>query len=351
MELGLVKFKVEDATIAKLAAEYMPLKIEGIKDIAGYAMVHQARMVVKDLRIGITKTGKAWRDQVNVHINDELSEEKRLLGLIKPIESHLDAQETTIDNEKARIKAEVEEVEKKRIQSRINRLFAFGCTFDGITYRYKTVAIGHFEIGTLSDVAFEAVCAKMQALVDIEIAEQEEALRKHQVEEKRQAAERAKLEAIALEQAKKEETLKKEEARIAREQAEKAEIIRKDQERREAALKQKADKLEADKRKLEEKVRLEEARKEAAEKAKIETEARIKREEEEKAWVEKRAKEEAARQEALRPDKEKLMAFFDELSQITGPDVKSKEAKAVLKEALKIIDQARAFLNIETKKL
>lgn len=336
----LVKFSVEAAEIEKLKAEYMPLKIEGIKDVAGYTMVHQARMEMVHRRTTITKEGKAWRDQISVGIKKEQAEEKRLLALIEPIETHLYTQERAVDDEKARIKAEAEEKEKARIQGRINRLFALGCKFDGAIYRYKDAVVLHHEIPGMSDQDFEQKLQAIETLVNQELAEQEAALLKQQEEEKKLAEEKERLAAIAREQAKKEAEMEAEADRIAKIQADK-----------EAAIAKEQTKIEAEKRKLEEDKRIEAAKKEAAEKARIETEARLKREAEDKARREAEAKAEAICREAMRPDKEKLLLWADKIAHIEVPEITSPQVLKIKKEAVERLYPVVEFIKTEVKKL
>lgn len=52
---ALAEFKRRDLGIRDLAARYMPLKINGLKDRDGFNAVHSARMEVKGVRVGIEK--------------------------------------------------------------------------------------------------------------------------------------------------------------------------------------------------------------------------------------------------------------------------------------------------------
>mgnify|MGYP001609035483 CR=1 FL=1 len=58
----LQKFNVADAVIAKMSAEYLPLKVKGLDDKEGLKKVHDARMVIKGKRIEVEKKRKELKE-------------------------------------------------------------------------------------------------------------------------------------------------------------------------------------------------------------------------------------------------------------------------------------------------
>ena len=100
----LRKFSPSDAAIARMAEQYMPLVIRDVSDAAGFKVVHEARMIVKSHRVEVEKTRKLLKADALEYGRKVDAEAKRLTGLLEPIESHLEAEEKRIQEEKDRIK-------------------------------------------------------------------------------------------------------------------------------------------------------------------------------------------------------------------------------------------------------
>lgn len=60
---------------------------------------------------------------------------------------------------------------------------------------------------------------------------------------------------------------------------------------------------------------------------------------------------EKARQEALRPDREKLIKFADSLYNIPIPEVKSAEAQQILSDASDVLDELSMNMKVQAKEL
>ena len=330
---ALTQFSVNDAMIAQAKAEYLPLIVSGVNDDAGYKVVHAARMKVVKARTGVEATRKELKAGA-IKYNKAIDEEaKRLTGLLAPIENHLEDQEKIVDDEKARIKAEAEAKEAARIQARIDRLFAIGCTSNGVNYFLQfspsnTIPLGMVKVS--SDEQFAKICADFQILADAEkerIAQeaaekkaQEEVIAKvraeqeakqkeldDQFEKQQQAAAKLKADQLAVEAEKK---------RLA--DAEAARV---------KAIQDEKDRIEAEKLRAEE---LEKAKKEAAEKAVKDAEAKAKADAIAKAKAEEKAKKEAERRAARRPDKEKLAELADFIENIKNPVMKTQDGEDIL---------------------
>ena len=156
---------------------------------------------------------------------------------------------------------------------------------------------------------------------------------------------------------------KAEEERIAKEKAdrEEQERIRKDNERlqKEAEAKEKqmqAERAEAEAKQkaIEEKARKEreeaeaKAQKEAEARAKIEAELQAKKDAEIKAEADKNA---AETKEERAPDKQKLIELAGRFSAPKLPEVKSKEAKEILKEVSEMCNKISIFLTEKSTNL
>ena len=160
------------ADIEELTAKYMKLTVSGVDDTEGYKAVHAARMDVVHYRTGVTKSGLADRKGANDYCKSVIRIEKRLATAIAPIEEYLISQEMIRDDEIARIKAEAEEKEAARIQERVSRLFALGCTFNGqnyfLPYAPKGYTCPNAIIKAANDEQFTAILSEFQKLVAAE---------------------------------------------------------------------------------------------------------------------------------------------------------------------------------------
>ena len=354
-EMAVVKFDITEAEISELRVKYMELTIKGLDDKPGFDAVHRARIDIKGRRVFVEKTGKKYREKAVAFQKAVIAEEKRLIGLLDPIESYLSDQENRIEEEKARIKAEAEAKIQAIFQARENRLLDMGCRFDRIAmaYSYGELVAPVAMVKVAPDDMFEKICVAIQGAVDAEKTEkaaEAERIAKITAEQKKEhirlaeEADRIKKEQdrIAAEQAKERERLAAEAKRI---QDEKDRLAREKKAIEDAILKAEQDKQRS--------VEMEKAKAEAAEKSRIETQERIQRETEAK-WAKEKVEAEAktAREEKARiaaerkaarlPDKVKLQNYLVALFGIPSPELKTPEGA----EAWKEIDVALEELNI-----
>ena len=348
--LPVVKYDIVKADIEKMKTDFMNLKINGVEDKIGYNKVHESRMVVAQKRIAVERRRKEFKSGILAYGREVDNRAKEIFSALAPIEDYLKSEEIKIDEEKERIKEEKRKAQEERMQKRVDALAAID------THTALTV------LNDLSDEEFEIHLADATQIYEQKKAEEAEreriAKEKEEAEKKAQEEEKARLAKIKAEQDAKEKKLKEEEERIKKEQeAEKAKLkaeqdrikkeqeaeaekVKKDQEAREAKIKAAQDKLDAEKREAE--------RQEELRQAKLKAAAQAIKDKEEK---EKRDAEEKARQEALKPDKEKLFVFADKLRSTKGPDVKSKKAQKLLDGAIiKIFDIGNHIIN-ELEKL
>jgi hypothetical protein len=336
----LQAYNTTDAAIAKIRQDYMKLTIKGLDDKDGFDQVHKARMDVKTRRVAVTKKGKELREDAVAFQKAVLSEEKRIIGMLEPIEDHLSDEENRVAQEQARIKAEAEAREKLRIQARVNRLFSIGCRFDGTEYSYGQARATQAEITTANPEQFEAFVVAIMGVQAQEAAQKAEGDRLRKEEDER-------LKKVAQEQEAERKRLMAEQQRIQEEQERERQRLameaKKIQDEKDRIEKGKREAEEMERRKAEETrraIELEAAKVEAAEKARIAEQDRIKRESEEKAAKEEKKRLAAERKAARRPDKDKLVAYVDALVAVEYPEFKTDDGSTAFVSIQEILQKA-----------
>lgn len=285
------------------------------------AQAREARLALKKIRTETENKRKELKEE-------SLRKGKAIDGmanvikyLITPIEEHLKKQEDFEKIETARIKAELSEKREKQLSK----------------YEVET---SFYNLGEMPEESFQ------QLLDNSKMA----------FEAKKEAARKAEEERIAKEKAEQEERerIRKENEKLRAEAEKRA---------KEEAVRKKAE--EAERKAREEKERKERAeheaklRKEREAREKIEAELRAKKEAEEKAKKEAEAKakaEEAARkkrekEERLAPDKIKLQNLAKSIVEIQLPEVKSDEAKEVLRQVQTLLNKTSNYIKEKTIEL
>jgi len=316
-ETQVVKYSVVEADIANMKSIYMDLVITDLDDKEQFNQVKEARLVVKGKRCAVENERKAlkksaleWGRQVDGKANE-------IFALIEPIETHLQTEENKVIEEEKRIEREEEERQRKINQKRVDDLMAVECVMPFL------------EVATMTDDEFQ--CLLGDKTFEFE-------------ERKKAKAEEERLEKARL--AKEAADRKAEDERLAKQKVEQDAKDKKQREESES-LKKEKQKLRDEKTKMrlgvmssyqihlnneteqlfysdddgvvkithsctvDEIIDLEEVefasfldgiRLQVSNKLKENAEREAKAE----AEAEERAKAEAARQEALKPDKEKL---------------------------------------------
>jgi hypothetical protein len=228
---------------------------------------------------------------------------KELLAESEPIEAHLQGEENKVLDEQKRLEAEAEEMEKVKIQGRVDALFAYN------------VILPYMDVATMSDEEFENLRQKSEeawSAEKVRLADEEAARIQ---KDKELADERAELDRRAAQQVK----------------------IDKEQANKEKSLRIERDKFDKEKREAQEKKDREAFEKQAAEDAKVQADkdatAKIEREVREAKEKEIAEKAETARQEGLKPDKEKLIAWAESIASHVVPEVHSPEARVIVENA------------------
>lgn len=289
--IGLVNAKEQ---LAELAAA--STGITEITNKAGYDECHAKRMVLKNKRVEIGKTGKAAREDATKFSQAVIAAEKELIAIISPEEERLQALQQAWDDAREAERAEAERIEAERIQKQKDALAVitgslarlFGADVETLSVALDQLT--NFDMTQFDDVFLpDAVKARDEAIAAISKARDERVqldlqaaeLRRQQEENERKAAQEA-------------------EARRAQQEKEDAEraarIAEEDRQRAEQA---KADRMERDRIKAEQDARQAELDRQAEEqRQRDEAAAQAQREAQEKADQERREREVAERAEA-----------------------------------------------------
>jgi hypothetical protein len=331
-QMEVVRLNVTDSEIARMKEDFMSLTINGIEDKAGYKKVFESRQIVKKTRTGLVKYADELKEKALVWQRKVNSEKNRVVGELEAIEAHLQSEEDKIEKEKEAIRVAAERAESARVQTRIDKLAAYGFGVD-----YETVKI-------IDDASFETVLANAKSEYEKNLAAKAEADRLAKEEDARLKAEREELQKLREQQAHAQKIIDENNARIKKEHEAKEKVIREEQEKIEAEKRKiEDDKLKAfaEKKRAEE---LEKARKEAAEAARKKAIADAAKAQAEKEAADKAAKLEAERQASLRPDKEKLQSFADTLFAMKMPDVVNDTAKEIVSDISLMMAKMQAHI-------
>lgn len=322
-ENGLQILDQREAGLIALAEQYKDLRINGVDDKEGYKKVRQARIELKNARVAVENDAKALRENAIKFQKTVIAREKELVSITLGTEESLQGEEDRYNEAIETLKIEEEKKEKARIQNRIVALAKFNYALD--LYEVTTMTDDKFnELLTQVEIDYN----KEQERIANEKAETE---RMRNEEAARLKAEREEIERIRKEnEARTRELLRQEEERIAAEKKRLDELLAEGE-----RIKKEREQFEKEKQRHEEAIKLEQAKKEAAERARIEEQSRIKREAEEKAERERLAKIEAERQESLKPDKQRIIKFANQLTHVPFPGGEYQEES---KELLMWID-------------
>jgi len=386
----IIDLGLNDKAIDKLEKLYLPLKLSGIDDKDGYLKIVEYRKNVKAHRVAVEKAHKKEKAFYLENGRKVDAEKNRLLARLSPIENHLIEQENIVKKEKERVQAEEERQRQEKHDNRVKQVIAAGAVFNGQGYVWGNE--GQEEIIDDSRIwLFPATGTEWPNFIfkieewkkNKDAMEAAEAQKLKQVEEAAEAERKAERKAEAERQSKIAEEQKAKQAeldKIAEKQAQQARNIKEaqdkiDEEKRkqaEAKRIQEAEeraKIEAEKKAAEDKKRhekeieaakikaiedekrhkieLEEATKKAAADAKAEEERKAK----EKLETEKKKKAAVEKKARLLPDKEKLIAFRNSLSDIQLPEVSSGEANAILTDVNGKFTEILELIDRESEKL
>ena len=348
-EKALAEYSITPAKVQEMAKEYESLHVVP-GDIKSYKAVHAAKMVLTRVRTGVDKRRKELGVDAYAWIKTKDGAAKDLLEPIIPLEDRFkeemaqeDARIEKIETDRVDgIKAKIEAIRFNMMQAQGKDSTTLSIMLDNIS----TIPIDEFyaEFQDEARAALDEVKSFIQQAHGERVTfEKEEAARKAESERlervrKAQEAEAARLKAIADEQ----EATRKEQEDAARKERE--------------AIEEEKRKIQAEKDKIEaaKKAEADRIAREAFEKQALEN-ARIKAEQEAKEAAERKEKNRIAkaeaekaekdRQEALRPDIDKLIDFSNDIMMMPKrPDVKDKNAIEILVGANKMIQKTSQWI-------
>lgn len=185
--IDLLKFTAKDeslATIKKKRAEYDLVKIDGVEDKEGYAKVKANMEQMRDDR-------RAFENAAYNNVIDPLKKAlKEYADDIDAVVEEFKAGEKAerdkkdfIDDEKKRIKKEAEEAKERAALLRVNELNVLGAQFNGSVYTFEyddSLMINVLQLKDFEQAEFDEFIEEVKAA--------------HQVEQKRLADEKVRLE-------------------------------------------------------------------------------------------------------------------------------------------------------------
>lgn len=291
-------------------------------------MAREGRLFLKNKRVEIEKVRKDLKEQSLREGRAIDGIANVLKGLIEPTEDFLERQEKFVEVQ------ENERRERRKI-IRISEVQELG--LDPLAYNLKDMTDENYKNLIEGRKAFLKQEEEQRIAREKEeqrIRDENEKLRKESEEKEKQLqAERAKAEKerlelekqMAAERARTEKQQKENEAKLAKERAEAEARENKLRKEQEAKLK----------KEREERERLEAEIKAKAEKERLEKE--------------RLAKEEAKAKRA--PDKEKLLAFAEQVNELSLPIVKTADAAKILSNGRKLLNEAIEYIRKEAKQL
>lgn len=113
-ENAIFGLSVQDSAIQTMRDIYLPMRISGVDDAQGFKDVHEARMLVKNKRCEVEALRVKLKEAPLRLCQKIDAEANRIKGMLKPIEDHLEGEEHRIVAERARIKREAEDAERRK---------------------------------------------------------------------------------------------------------------------------------------------------------------------------------------------------------------------------------------------
>lgn len=348
--LGLVNAKEQLTELAAASAN-----ITEITNKAGYDECHAKRMVLKNKRVEIAKTGKSAREDATKFSQAVIAAEKELIGIISPEEERLQALQQAWDDAREAERAEAARIEAERIQKQKDALAVitgslprlFGA--DVATLDLAAQQLQNFDMDQFDDVFRpDADKARTEALAAISKARDERAALDMQAAElRRKQEEQEQRDREAAEQRRKDdEAAQAERDRLAKEAQDKADAeaeerrVKQEKEDADRAARQaeedrvRAEQAEADRvaraaaQKVLDDQQAELDRVAAEQQAKRDADAQAAREAHEKADQERRDREAAEQAEAA-----------ERAAEAAEATIQNATAREAMQEALELLQE------------
>ena len=341
----VVEYDVPTVSIEDMARRFAPLEIT---DTASYKAVTSAIAEVRTLRITVEKKRVELKRDALEYGRKVDSEAKRITAMLAPIEQDLNDKKQAEDNRKEAIRQEKIQIEEERVDSIKQKIAtihngSFGLSLMGMdTAKLSDLAmeIGEIEIDEKEYAEFTAEAQQAKADAMDAVMAAFDARQKFDAEEAARKAENVRLEKVRQEQEDEAKRLAEIQAKLDAER--KADQDRIDAEHRK--IQEERDRFQAEMQAERDRKHREALEARLKEEARIQAEKDVKekaqREETERVTREKAEAEEKARKEALRPDKEKLNDWANELLNILAPAVSDPEAGNISREAEYAVHEA-----------
>ena len=373
----LKPFDIQKAQLQKLVDDYKNTVVTE----ETYESSKKVRATLRDERIHIQNILKENKSVLNDFKKKQEEMADELIAIISPTEEKIDAGIKAIEQKKEQEKKRKEEEAMKRLSERQSKLSGYEMKYDDGSYTLGDHTITAVQLKVFSDEEFndflELVKTEYQKILDLRLEaeakkkEEEERLEKQRIE---QEAEGKRLAEIAEAQKKREAELKAEQDRIAAEaQQKEAEAKREADEKqkkldeeRMAFLREKRDTrvyqlkeiglnrnvaatgylfetvfisdMEIDEMDAKEWSELIPSVKEKVSSLiELAESERIKKQEADELLIKQANERIRAREEALRPDREKIAAYMKSLVDLPVPEVGDEQAKLILLDVVEMI--------------
>lgn len=325
----IAKFDVTEATLSEMETKYSGMIIFDIEDKDGYKKVKEAKKIVSKLRIAVENKRKDLKKNLLALSSAIETEANRIKDRLISIETELKSEMKKIDDEKEEIANREQRIKEDTAQSRIDESAKYN-----VVLRYEMAM--HY-----SDQEYSEYISNVKTEYDAEQAKEAQAQADREAEKTRIKDAQKK-----LDDEKAEFEADKEKLRLQNEAKEKAaqkiiddaaEVTRLEKEAFDAdkkAFQEEKDKIAQDKIDAQKKIAddkqhaidVDNAAKAAVKKA---NDDRVAKDNAEKERF-RLAEIEDKRQEALKPDKQKILEFAVSLMHLELPDVTDSKAKLIL---------------------
>lgn len=337
MEAMVVTYDgMEETALANLNTRYQGLVIVDMETYelarTGIAEIRGLRTAVEARRKELKADALEWGRKVD-------GEAKRITGLLLEIEEPLKREKARVDEEKEAKKRQKEEAERARVKAIRDKIEAIRVliidTQNRSSVEIRTMADGLMDLAItkeeFQEFYDEAMSVRLNSFEALLTAEQN-----RQAWEEQETARKAEAERLEKQRQEQEAEAKRlEDVRKAEEE--------KNRKEREA--------VEAKRRKIQEEKDRAAFELAARQKAEYDAREKVEREEREKKAREVREAAERTRQDSLRPDKEKLVAYGQALIDVTMPILSDKKARAILADVQDGLGHIMTLIKTEVEAL
>jgi hypothetical protein len=187
-EKDIQNFTTNETEIQKFRDNFLKLEITSLEEKEKYEEIYESRQIVRRARLSVDRIASALNEGAKAYVKKVDARKKELIEKLKPIESHLLAQEERYEALKAEKALELERLAEEVLTNRAAELIDLGCAFTGKYYQIENVNIEHNKISNYSEKEWAALISEIKPIAEaIKKAQMEK-----EVEAKRMAEELAK---------------------------------------------------------------------------------------------------------------------------------------------------------------